>query len=545
MLSLSPSAFSQIALLDDAYVVNASASKNFGNATTLKIANGVSDGYLRFDLAGAMPPGTPLVAKATLKVFIANKKGVSGELGVHESSTNLEELQLNVSTLVVGDLITTKTPAKNNWLEFDVTDYVAANQANPAIAFALRGTAGLNVNLDSKENKATSHAAVLDIEWSNVNGLTDASNNTAQGKNALGLNTTGLNNSAYGANALFSNTTGNNNTANGVNTLLNNTTGNENTAYGMQALSVNNSGSGNTATGFQALFSNTSGEGNTANGKLALFANSTGANNTATGGGALQLNSTGVNNTANGVVSLVNNSTGDSNTAIGSASLFTNTVGDGNTAIGANALQLNSIGNSNSAYGFTTLSANTTGVNNTGIGVQALGLNITGSNNSALGANSDVTSANLSNATAIGAGAKVNASNKVRIGNSDVTVIEGPVAFTTPSDQRFKSQIKDLPIGLSFITQLRPVEYIRTNNQAKTKEWGLIAQELKQTLVDAGYKDAGIVQEDSSKDQYLTVRYNDLLAPMIKAIQEQQKTIEALSKKIEVLEKQQSSTATK
>ena len=92
---------------------------------------------------------------------------------------------------------------------------------------------------------------------------------------------------------------------------------------------------------------------------------------------------------------------------------------------------------------------------------------------------------------------------------------------------------------------------IRNNNSAQTKEWGVIAQELQQTLKDVGYKDAGIVEEDSSPEKYMTVRYNDFLAPMIKAIQEQEKTIQsqekinqdqqktimALIKRIEALEK--------
>jgi hypothetical protein len=144
----------------------------------------------------------------------------------------------------------------------------------------------------------------------------------------------------------------------------------------------------------------------------------------------------------------------------------------------------------------------------------------------------------LSNTTALGYDAKVTSSNMIRLGNADITVIEGQVAFSTSSDQRFKSQIKDLPLGVDFITRLHPVEYIRNNDQTQTKEWGLIAQELQQTLADKGYKNAGIVQTDNTPNQYMSVRYNDLLAPMIKAIQDQQKTIEALTKRIEVLEQQ-------
>jgi hypothetical protein len=138
----------------------------------------------------------------------------------------------------------------------------------------------------------------------------------------------------------------------------------------------------------------------------------------------------------------------------------------------------------------------------------------------------------------------VNASNKVRIGSTAVTRIEGQVPWSSTSDKRLKNHINDLPLGLDFITQLRPVEYVRNNNSVKTKEWGIIAQELQQTLKEVNYKGAGIVEEDSSPEKYMTVRYNDLLAPMIKAIQEQEKTIQnqektimALLKRIEALEK--------
>ena len=48
---------------------------------------------------------------------------------------------------------------------------------------------------------------------------------------------------------------------------------------------------------------------------------------------------------------------------------------------------------------------------------------------------------NLTNATAIGNEAFVNASNKVRLGNSAVTVIEGQVAFTAVSDKTQKENL--------------------------------------------------------------------------------------------------------
>lgn len=317
-----------------------------------------------------------------------------------------------------------------------------------------------------------------------------------------------------------------------------------NTANGSFALISNTTGSRNTATGDTALYSNTTGSGNSAYGDSALYTNSLGIENTATGGYALFLNTTGSNNTATGFESFYNNTTGYNSTANGFQALYKNTTGYQNAADGFQALFTNTIGINNVANGTKALYKNTTGKNNTADGFQALLTNTTGINNVAIGSGADVSKGNLTNATAIGYNAKVNASNKVRLGNTLVTKIEGQVPWSSTSDKRLKNHIIDLPLGLDFIIQLRPVEYIRNNDAEKTKEWGLIAQELQQTLTKTGYKDAGIVTEDTSPEKYMTVRYNDLLAPMIKATQEQQKLIEAqdkvikgLLKRVEALEK--------
>jgi hypothetical protein len=80
--------------------------------------------------------------------------------------------------------------------------------------------------------------------------------------------------------------------------------------------------------------------------------------------------------------------------------------------------------------------------NNTAIGGAALLSNTTGSVNTAIGIGADVSAGNLSNATAIGFGAVVNASNKIRLGNTAVTVIEGQVAFTASSDKTKKENFQ-------------------------------------------------------------------------------------------------------
>jgi hypothetical protein len=76
--------------------------------------------------------------------------------------------------------------------------------------------------------------------------------NTAVGKLALGLNTTGSGNTALGQLSMSSNKEGGFNSAAGSQSLGSNTTGNFNTAFGNQTLGSNTTGTYNTAIGFQA-----------------------------------------------------------------------------------------------------------------------------------------------------------------------------------------------------------------------------------------------------------------------------------------------------
>ena len=94
------------------------------------------------------------------------------------------------------------------------------------------------------------------------NSTTTGSYNTANGYQALFLNTTANNNTAEGYQALYHNTTGSANTASGLEALYNNTNGTQNTAYGEGALYSNTSGSGNIALGFFAGQNITTGSSN-------------------------------------------------------------------------------------------------------------------------------------------------------------------------------------------------------------------------------------------------------------------------------------------
>jgi len=287
-----------------------------------------------------------------------------------------------------------------------------------------------------------------------------------------------------------------------------------NTFFGYRAGDVTISGANNVAMGHWALAKNTTGNFNIAIGATALYSNTNGSSNTATGYQALRANTAGMSNTANGQSALYNNTTGNSNTAVGTDALTGNTTGGNNTGIGFRSLWYNATGSSNTAIGFYANAVATAGSNNTAIGNYAL-LSSYGDNNTAIGSGADVTGS-LTNATAIGYNAKANASNKVRIGDGNVTVIEGQVGFTAASDKRLKTAIKPMDKGLDFIKQLKPVSYQMKSDSEKRSNWGFIAQDIEALV---GTNNAVLtIGQDSLRT--LGLRYTDFISPMVKAMQE-------------------------
>jgi hypothetical protein len=259
------------------------------------------------------------------------------------------------------------------------------------------------------------------------------------------------------------------------------------------------------------------------------------ATNTAVGVNTLKSNTSGSKNTANGYYSLNSNTSGDYNTANGYYSLNSNTSGDYNIANGPFALRFNTTGNNNTVNGFAALYSNVTGSNNTAIGYVA-----------------NVSSNNFSNATAIGNGATVTGSNKVRIGNSNVSTITGQVAWTSVSDGRIKENIQEAVPGLSFIAELRPVTYtLNTRKQdainmqampdsiqeermlsdddylasSSIVRTGFIAQEVEAAAQKIGFDFDGVSTPQNETDLY-GIRYAEFVVPLVKAIQEQQEMIE-------------------
>ncbi|HWA05087.1 MAG TPA: tail fiber domain-containing protein [Ignavibacteria bacterium] len=230
----------------------------------------------------------------------------------------------------------------------------------------------------------------------------------------------------------------------------------------------------------------------------------TGLCNLVFGYNALYNNTTGIYNTSLGVQSLTNNTTGDNNTSVGFQTLAGNLSGDNNTATGHLSLSSNTSGSSNTAVGFNSLANNTSGSNNVALGNNAGGNITIGSNNITIGNGTSVPNS-------LG-------SNQIRLGNTSITYAGIQVAWTITSDSRLKSNIKNSDLGLSFINKLRPVSYTRLSDENQKTEYGFISQEVDVLLKEVSRENTGMISVDN--EGTYSLRYNDLIAPMVKAIQE-------------------------
>ena len=330
-----------------------------------------------------------------------------------------------------------------------------------------------------------------------------------------------------------------------------NNTGNYNSIVGDSAFVSGTTGSENNAIGFKALYSNTSGSENVAVGNGSLKSNVNGSLNTALGYLSLSSNTSGNLNTAAGLNSLKANTSGSSNSAVGVNSLASNTTGANNVAYGNECLKGNGIGSSNTSVGYNSMFLNTTGSFNTAVGFNAMVSNKTGTNNTIIGSLANTGDSLYTNSCAIGYNTVVDASNKVRVGNASVSSIGGQVSWTTFSDGRYKTDIRDDVKGIEFIDRLRPVTYLVDRkgiadyyHQEKMvkglipqRQWGFIAQEVEKTSNELGFNFSGVDHPSNSKALY-GLRYADFVVPLVKAVQEQQTTIIELRKEMEEMKKE-------
>lgn len=264
-----------------------------------------------------------------------------------------------------------------------------------------------------------------------------------------------------------------------------------------------------------------------------------------------------------------NVATGSANTAVG-ASTLASTSGGENTAVGYSAGSSLTTGGSNTLLGRNAGQAITTGQENTALGTRALDGAVAVSSCVALGAgalryNLEGAAFNFNDCAGLGANTRASGDHQVQIGNS-AQVPYAYAALQLRSDERDKTDIRDTQLGADFILALRPVDfkwnlrddYIeeiedgldsdglprfktvqRKNDGSKKRNryhHGFIAQEVK-AVMDALETDFGGYQDHriNGGQDVCSLGYEELIAPMVKTIQELAKRIEALEKSVTIL----------
>jgi len=253
------------------------------------------------------------------------------------------------------------------------------------------------------------------------------------------------------------------------------------------------------------------------------------------------------------------NTTGASNVAMGKDALYANTTASDNTAVGRNALNSATTGGTNTAVGSSAGLAVTTGTQNTLIGVLAGDALTTGGANTIVGYNVSANAVGAVRQVLIGSNFTGGGNNSVRIGtsvgNATLALDGSDTSWAAASDERLKKDIVNSTVGLSFINALRPVtfKWNAKNAIANTlpqydadstdpvygegkAHHGFIAQEIK-AVIDAN---ADVVNGHNlwhtDPDGTQQVAPSALVPMLVKAIQEQNALIEALTARITTLE---------
>ena len=277
--------------------------------------------------------------------------------------------------------------------------------------------------------------------------------------------------------------------------------------------------------------------------------------------------SSGTNNTVFGLGAYSSATSGASNVAIGSSAFNSATTAAQSTMVGRGAGSGITTQSSNTCIGYFT-AIGTIGTSNTAVGSIALsGTTGTGAAfNTAIGYSALDTLTTYQNSSGIGYNAQVTGSNQVQLGDaSTTTYVYGTVQ--NRSDLRDKADVRDTQLGLNFVNALRPVDYkldMRDDykparpddveNAEAMAAWreaskienlthdgskkrsrfhhGLIAQEVKAVL-DAQGIDFGGFQDHkiAGGNDVLTIGYDELIAPLIKAIQELTARVQELEAK--------------
>ncbi|MCB2195354.1 MAG: tail fiber domain-containing protein [Bacteroidetes bacterium] len=366
--------------------------------------------------------------------------------------------------------------------------------------------------------------------------------NTFFGYNAGKSNTYGYNNIFMGYRAGYSNDDGNDNIFLGISAGFSNvnssdnifignyagynteaddpTFGSENVFIGSNAGYSNLEGYDNVYIGAKSGEDNLNGRGNVFIGGFAGNSNLS-RDNTIVGGAALYKNTNGKNNTIVGAYAGNNNITGEGNIFIGYQAGYNEAGSDklyiansstttpliyGDFSSGSEYIQINGNVNVNGTY--LHLSVNPgSGASPTNYSYQGLA-NSTGkefafSIYDALWVTSNVYLTGVYNDAISGT-------------YRDLYIKDdGQIGYVS-SSKRYKKDINDI-VDVSWLYNLRPVNFVYKADDTNTKEYGLIAEEVEQVnKLLVSYNDKGVVE---------TVNYSKLITPILKAVQEQKEII--------------------
>ena len=380
-----------------------------------------------------------------------------------------------------------------------------------------------------------------------LKAATTSSNNVAIGRSALTSNTAGET-VAVGAFALGAQTTGFNNVACGFEAAENLTTGQRCVMLGYEAGRATTTNHNVVAVGYQALRDNSDANAASFRGAVAVGAEA-GRSNTGQNGTYIGFKSGVSSGNANGQVSIgwevAHNNAGNHNVAIGSKALYTDSddgsadPGGYNIGIGYLAgYGSNAGGRHNIALGFQSMYARTSAASVVAIGKDAGGSITSSSDCVLIGANAGKTGTNDlttgSNNILLGhdaAASSATVSNEITLGDSNISSLRCQVqAISSLSDERDKTQIEELPVGLDFVSQLKPVKFKWKSREGITKdgitESGFIAQDFQKAQKENDADYLGLVY-DNNPDR-LEASYGKLVPVLVKAIQELKMEIETL-----------------
>jgi len=505
---------------------------------TAVIDNVIQNPSSAFTVSGNAITFTSAPLSGTNNIWVEYTSLVTTYAAISQDPSVIGDITASGGYLAVGDF-------GNTYIDGTIVDYVTGNA---------RITTGPADGLTIYNGGTTARTALA--AWDTSGNLTNAGTintlnvgrgggnvvyNTAVGAGTLGSSSqTGAYNAFFGLNCASANTTGSYNCAYGAYTLNTNTTGSSNTAYGQAALYSNLTGSYNTAVGHQAGYSTTTGGQNVFIGYQAGYSNTAYNQNTIIGFQAGYYNVNGNLNTFLGWQAgfSYNPSTPNTNGLncfLGYYSGYGVTTGAQNTFIGGNAS-----GYQMTTGNYNTILGNFSG-NGSGLDIRTASNYIVisdGAGNPRIISNgSGEISMNTTPATGYTLTLKGAASGAqgilygVNAGDTFTVRIQGDGSiynyygtYGTISDARLKENIVDATSKLDDLMQVKIRNYNLIDDESKTKQIGVIAQELETVFPNMVTED-----EDGNK----AVKSAVFVPMLIKAIQELNAKVTALEAKLE------------